>query len=402
MSHPPSPGTPPPRPSLTRAEKADALREIKFLLSQVRNDWEYLPPPSSAERSARRAARLQRRKPDAGLLKRENSVIVRTASLRSGGLGTWRTRVEGASSPPKALGGKGGRDDDGEEDSEEEEEREKRRRRERGEYVWEDAWGTDWETEDEQPARPRWEEGEMRRTALDPSSDEESEEESEEEDEEDSDDDDDDVAPPTAKSSFRRRSSNASLDPVPIPIPKAKERRAKRRHSFSHRLHGTWLPRLPDSPPSTPITPTSPSSLHPIISHRREARINLGFRTFARRRDQWTHADVEGWVPLGKSRFADNPMRKLVEDTAGTDGGAATRKEVFERCVVRGAELPVPIGLKTMLVVLREGWIREGEWPPKVTPTPPPIGSRRAASIIGTKGEEGMGLGRVRRYLGMR
>ncbi|TGZ82724.1 hypothetical protein EX30DRAFT_362367 [Ascodesmis nigricans] len=402
-------------PIISRQEKADAIREIKTLLSQVRNDWEYTPPLSSEERrrrrqerEARRAQREQKKEErvKGKELERKKSVkmqagILRTSSLRSGGLGEWRSSAPGAL--PDSLHDEDDEGDDKEkskqesekldsdEDSDSEyEELEKKRRRERGEYVWEDAWATE---SSSSSSDTESEGGDLQRTTFfsDDSTDHD-------DDDEDSDSDSSslDATPPLNTTTFRRRSSTSSHPtPSSIPQPKSRpKRRPKRRPSFSHRLHTPHLPRLPDSPPTSP-THDTPASLSPTHTLHHQSRHNPNLRLFLRRRDQWTHADREGWVPVARSKFADNPMRKLVRPEA--------YKEIFDRCVVKGSELPVPIPLATMLVILKEGWVREGEWPPRVTPTPPPVGARGSewgGRSIGAGG--GMGLGRVKRYFGMR
>lgn len=108
-----------------------------------------------------------------------------------------------------------------------------------------------------------------------------------------------------------------------------------------------------------------------------------------RRRDQWTGAE-DGLVPVGQSRFADNPLARLVTPAA--------YHEIYQRCVVKGAELPVPVNLKNMVEALVEGWKSDDMWPPKPTPSEvvePPARPRLP--------EEGRTMsGRVRRYLGIR
>ncbi|KAI5856063.1 hypothetical protein BZA05DRAFT_390516 [Tricharina praecox] len=137
-------------------------------------------------------------------------------------------------------------------------------------------------------------------------------------------------------------------------------------------------------------------------------RENPGLRIWLRRRDQWTGADSEGWVPVGKSLFADNPLAKLVTPNAYPD--------IYQRCVVRSGELPVPINLAKMIDALVTGWKSDDLWPPKPTPAEPGITTGRVK--VGSNSNNGGGTrgaahgqdeggvksmsGRVRKYLGIR
>jgi hypothetical protein len=125
-------------------------------------------------------------------------------------------------------------------------------------------------------------------------------------------------------------------------------------------------------------------------------RENPGLRTWLRRRDQWTGADSEGWIPVGESRFSQNPMTRLVSPSAYQD--------IYQRCVVRSGELPVPVNLANMIDALVQGWKSDDLWPPKP--------SAEVAVSMGAGGvqrkvmsrEEGTKSmsGRVRKYLGIR
>jgi hypothetical protein len=148
---------------------------------------------------------------------------------------------------------------------------------------------------------------------------------------------------------------------------------------------------------------------------------NPGLRHWLRRRDQWTGADIEGWVPVGKSKFRDNPLAKMVTEE--------TYAEIYGRCVVKGGALPVPINLKDMICVLITGWKMDNTWPPRPTvetvdfgPGPgrgggtprkkpaaaaaaTPSNNGTAAAAAETAKGVGLGVsvsGKVRRYLGIK
>jgi hypothetical protein len=129
---------------------------------------------------------------------------------------------------------------------------------------------------------------------------------------------------------------------------------------------------------------------------REQMRENPGLRTWLRRRDQWTGADREGYVPVGESRFEGNPLHGMVTPS--------TYREIYQRCVVKGAELPVPVNLKNMVEALVEGWKADDMWPPKSTEVPVVVGPRGEVRPKVPMGEEaGKSMsGRVRKYLGIR
>jgi len=227
-----------------------------------------------------------------------------------------------------------------------------------------------------------------------------------------SDDDDIDDAPKKrgASSGVPQRALSYRRATTPPPAARRNKRKRKRR---DHRREGTWKQRTDDSdyeiptpvPSSAAFKWDSPKSIAPHKARRRHERElmreNPGLRTWLRRRDQWTGADSEGWVPVGESRFASNPLAKLVTPQAYPD--------IYQRCVVRSGELPVPVNLAKMVDALVVGWKSDDMWPPKPTPAEAGITAGRVkfgANNRGAPGQEDSGVksmsGKVRKYLGIR
>ena len=366
---------------LSRQQKADALRNVKELLAQVHTDWAYSPPvprpplppppPSSSSSSGH---------------PRASSSASTVAISRSGVLGAWRPSADDP--PLSPLPPLPPPPEPEAEDS------------------WDDAWNS-----------------------TDPSSSSSSS---------DSDDLDDADAGPRKAS---RRSANGGTvphralsyrrPPTPPPVsvaaaataaaaaaaaPRRKRKRARINGSPGHpnanhvRAPGAWRQREDDSdfelpPPPPQSSPYRWDSPAEVPSQRRQRRRhdrelmrdNPGLRTWLRRRDQWTGADAEGWVPLGTSRFEDNPLARLVSPAVYTD--------IYQRCVVRGAELPVPINLSSMVAALVAGWQADDLWPPKPSePGLSPAIAQRSPPQSQEQRDDGSKSmsGRVRRYLGIR
>ncbi|KAI5799849.1 hypothetical protein EDC01DRAFT_522345 [Geopyxis carbonaria] len=347
--------------TLTRQQKADAVRQVKETLSQVRTDWRYKPPrprPKPRTRRATTAPPTRQASTASTTSTYSSSTISRTLSLRSGGLGSWRASEPTAADELAALT------------------LPSRTTTPAPSYPASDSEPYDaWATSASDSSRS---------SSPVPSLD--------------SDSDTSLDTPPRRLSkttSYRRRADSPSPPPASNPL-----RAATRRRHALRRREGTWVQRIPDSPPSTPPIPAwdTPASVATPAERRRATRRadralaaeNPGFRNWARQRDQWTGADAAGWVRVGTSRFADNPLRRLISDG---------KREVYDRCVVRGNELPVPVGLGQMLEILVEGWKRDETWPSSAPQAPVQrvqvTGGRREG------GESAGGLGRVKRYFGM-
>ncbi|KAI5818262.1 hypothetical protein BZA77DRAFT_307838 [Pyronema omphalodes] len=288
--------------NLHRQQRADAIREVKAILAEVRTDWTYTPP-------------TPRRPPQP---------LTRNVSTRSGVLGAWRPTAESFADEPEP----------------------------------EDSWDEAWASTDESS-------------------------------------DDDDELSDTPRDTLQRSRSYRRPKTPPNQLPKRKRRRK------INRDNGEWRRRVEDSdfeiPDGDPLEvgefegyevvkekPTMKDWTEAPPSPRRKRRryeralikSNPGLRTWWRRRDQWTGADVEGYVPVGRSKFEGSVLSQMVEP--------GHYMEIYQKCVVRGNELPVPINLKNMIDALVMGWKSDDLWPPK--PTEP----------------QGSMGGRVKRYLGIR
>lgn len=343
---------------LTRQQKADAIREVRELLTRVRTDWEYKPPKKPPLNAPARASTRSSAASGAS--------VRRTMSLRSGGLGAWRASDEPdlrlpflkANGKNKAGAGAG---DNGNDD---------------GDESWDEQWDSLYDSTD----------------TDDPSS-------SSDADDYDLDgfDDLDDMPRQSRSSSLTSRSVSyrrPQTPPKPISAAKLLRRRRKRKQRLRRRT-GIWRQRVDDSdyeipststkPSSSPYKWDSPSAIPSPSTLRRERRCyereqmreNPGLRLWMHRRDQWTGADSEGWVPIGVSLFRDNPMTQIVTP--------ATYPDIYSRCVVNGAELPVPINLKIMIDALVQGWKKDDLWPP-------PSNAAAAAKATGPSAPIGLGL----------
>ncbi|KAF8537506.1 hypothetical protein BDD12DRAFT_806855 [Trichophaea hybrida] len=329
---------------LSRQQKADAIRNVKDILSQVRTDWEYIPP------------RARPAPPATPLSRAVSSASAASTFSRSGVLGAWRPTTDPDSSPapqeePEAI----------------------------------DSWDEEWNSTEESS---------------------------------DSDSDSDDLDDAPRKSRSKNNRTDTTLQralsyrrPSTPPLPASSDSlHRKRKRKQPLRSQGTWKQRVDDSDYEIPVPSSSPFKWDSAASvpsqrrlrrrHEREMmRENPGLRTWLRRRDQWTGADAEGWVPVGKSRFVENPMTRLVTPSAYQD--------IYQRCVVRAGELPVPVNLANMIDALVQGWKSDDLWPPKPTEVAVSTGINGAGGAGARKvtaredGTKSMS-GRVRKYLGIR
>ncbi|KAJ6260200.1 hypothetical protein Dda_4424 [Drechslerella dactyloides] len=117
-----------------------------------------------------------------------------------------------------------------------------------------------------------------------------------------------------------------------------------------------------------------------------EMQWNEGLRIWVERRDLWTQADRHGRVPIGKSRFQDNPFYNAVVPEA--------YPQLYQRIIIKSNTPSIPINLQHMTNALIEGWKADGQWPPKPTRPEPSITRKKAVAVGESMVKRVFGIGR--------
>lgn len=117
-----------------------------------------------------------------------------------------------------------------------------------------------------------------------------------------------------------------------------------------------------------------------------EMKWNEGLRIWIERRDLWTQADKKGRVPIGKSKFEDNPFYDAVVPDA--------YPQLYQRIIIKSNTPTIPINLQHMTNALIEGWKADGQWPPKPSRPEASITKKKTASVGESMVKRVFGIGR--------
>jgi hypothetical protein len=130
-----------------------------------------------------------------------------------------------------------------------------------------------------------------------------------------------------------------------------------------------------------------------------EMKWNVGLRTFVHRRNDWTQtiaheedatsesdpttddeiaekSDLPAYVPVAEPLLYDAPARIM-------SNHPAFRTSLYNKHIIQGRALAVPIPLSQVVSALVQGWKRDGEWPP-TTKEQKPVTSKSTAVPIRT------------------
>ncbi|KAK6345576.1 hypothetical protein TWF718_007486 [Orbilia javanica] len=117
-----------------------------------------------------------------------------------------------------------------------------------------------------------------------------------------------------------------------------------------------------------------------------EMKWNDGLRIWIERRDLWTQADKNGRVPIGKSKFEDNPFYDAVVPD--------TYPQLYQRIIIKSNTPTIPINLQHMTNALIEGWKADGQWPPKPSRPEASITKKKTVSVGESMVKRVFGIGR--------
>ncbi|KAK6500849.1 hypothetical protein TWF506_003610 [Arthrobotrys conoides] len=117
-----------------------------------------------------------------------------------------------------------------------------------------------------------------------------------------------------------------------------------------------------------------------------EMKWNDGLRIWTERRDLWTQADKNGRVPIGKSKFEDNPFYDAVVPDA--------YPQLYQRIIIKSNTPTIPINLQHMTNALIEGWKADGQWPPKPSRPEASITKKKTVSVGESMVKRVFGIGR--------
>ncbi|KAK6528395.1 hypothetical protein TWF281_009636 [Arthrobotrys megalospora] len=117
-----------------------------------------------------------------------------------------------------------------------------------------------------------------------------------------------------------------------------------------------------------------------------EMKWNDGLRIWVERRDLWTQADKNGRVPIGKSKFEDNPFYDAVVPDA--------YPQLYQRIIIKSNTPTIPINLQHMTNALIEGWKADGQWPPRPSKPEVSITKKKTVSVGESMVKRVFGIGR--------